>query len=76
MLTGGTATVKQTEAGLEISVPAAARDSLDTIVKLELDAPAKDIQLSFPPVTGQRVRLNLLKTTDGPSIWEFRLEAK
>ena len=29
--------------------------------------------LQFAPVTGQRVRLNLLKTTDGPSIWEFQL---
>ena len=29
--------------------------------------------LEFPPVTGQRVRLNLLQTTDGPSIWEFQL---
>ena len=179
VLTGGEATVKQTDAGIEVTVPAAQRDATDTIVKLELDAPAKDIpilkpqptgapslttgkkatasnwfqksdtyapdkavdgdpdtrwgcdwgtksawlevdlgapqtfsrawisepydrvqefelqvwqeeawktfhrgttigedcQLSFPPVTGQRVRLNLLKTTDGPSIWEFQLEA-
>jgi len=29
----------------------------------------------FPTVTGQRVRLNLLKTTGGPSIWEFQLFA-
>jgi len=177
VLTGGNATVRQTDAGIEVSVPADKRDALDTIVKLELDAPAKDIpiimpkrtvapslttgkkatasnwfqksdkyapdkavdgnpdtrwgcdygthscwlevdlgapqtfdraaisepygrvkefelqvwqdgawktfhrgttigedlQIQFAPVTGQRVRLNLLKTTEGPSIWEFQL---
>jgi alpha-L-fucosidase len=31
--------------------------------------------LRFPTVTGQRVRLNLLKTSEGPSIWEFQLFA-
>jgi len=29
----------------------------------------------FPPVTARHVRLNLLETTDGPSIWEFQLFA-
>jgi hypothetical protein len=38
VLTGGEATVKQTSTGIEVSVPAADRDPLDTIVKLELDA--------------------------------------
>jgi alpha-L-fucosidase len=180
VLTGGEAAVKQTDTGIEVTLPAAQRDATDTIVKLELDAPAKEIpvlkpqptgapslttgkkatasnwfqqsdtyapdkavdgdvdtrwgcdwgtksawlevdlgapqtfsrawisepydrvqefelqvwqedtwkafhrgqnigedcQLSFPPVTGQRVRLNLLKTSDGPSIWEFQLEAQ
>jgi alpha-L-fucosidase len=28
---------------------------------------------TFPPVKTRRVRLNLLETTDGPSIWEFQL---
>lgn len=177
VLTGGKATIRQTEAAIEVSVPAAQRDPIDTIVKLELDAPAKGIpvvkagasrrpslttgkkaaasnwfqksdsyapdkavdgdtdtrwgcdwgthscwlevdldspqtfsrawisepydrvqqfelqvwqenawrtfhrgttigetcEITFPPVTGQRVRLNLLETTDGPSIWEFQL---
>jgi alpha-L-fucosidase len=27
----------------------------------------------FKPVTAQRVRLNLIETTDGPTIWEFQL---
>jgi alpha-L-fucosidase len=179
VLTGGEATVRQTDAGIEVSVPADQRDVIDTIVKLELDAPAKDIPvikslpngaaslttgkratasnwfqksdtyapdkavdddpdtrwgcdwgthscwlevdlgapqtfdraaisepydrvrefelqvmdrgvwttfhrgttigenlaLKFAPVTGQHVRLNLRKTTDGPSIWEFQLFA-
>lgn len=177
VLTGGQATVEQTAAGIEVRVEAAHRDPLDTIVKLELDVPAKgipvvamkgaplvslttgkkatasnvfeksdvyspdkavdgdpdtrwgcdwgthscwlevdlgaptvfsrasisepygrvqefqlqvwqegawktfhrgttigeDLNVAFPPVTGQRVRLNLLKTSDGPSIWEFQL---
>jgi alpha-L-fucosidase len=28
---------------------------------------------SFAPVTAQRVRLNVLEATDGPTIWEFEL---
>ena len=28
---------------------------------------------SFAPVTAQRVRLNVLEATDGPTIWEFQL---
>jgi alpha-L-fucosidase len=171
--------VKQTDAGIEVSIPAAQRDAIDTIVKLELDAPARsipafkskntvapslttgkkatasnwfqksdsyapgkavdgdldtrwgcdygthscwlevdlgssqtfdhaaisepygrvkqfelqvkvgdewktfhrgttigdDLNMKFDPVTGQHVRLNLLKTTEGPSIWEFQLFA-
>ena len=43
VLTGGEATVQQTEAGVEISVPAASRQELDTIVVLELDQPAMGI---------------------------------
>jgi alpha-L-fucosidase len=43
VLTGGTATVKQTNAGLEISVPKADRQEIDTIVALELDRSAIEI---------------------------------
>ena len=49
VLTGGTATVMQTEDSVEISVPKAYRRELDTIVKLDLDGQAGDIApLSFP----------------------------
>jgi len=33
----------------------------------------EDLSVRFPAVTAQRVRLNLIETTDGPSIWEFGL---
>ena len=39
LLAGGSATVKQSAAGIEVSVPAARRHAVDTIVKLELDGP-------------------------------------
>jgi hypothetical protein len=40
VLTGGRADVKQTETGTEITVPAAERQDIDTIVALQLDKPA------------------------------------
>ena len=43
LLGGGDATVKQTGAGIEISVPAADRKPTDTIIALELDKPASEI---------------------------------
>ena len=46
VLTGGTAIVKQTEAGIEVSVPPHERDPIDTIVKLELNGPAGDIPVT------------------------------
>jgi len=51
LLTGGAGTLKQTEAGIEVTVPAVQRDATDTIVKLELDAPAKDIPAMQPKIT-------------------------
>jgi hypothetical protein len=33
----------------------------------------ENCEITFTPATGQRVRLNLPKTSDGPSIWEFQL---
>jgi alpha-L-fucosidase len=48
-LTGGKASFTQTERGIELSVPLAARSDMDTIIALELDSPAsgiKPVQLS------------------------------
>jgi alpha-L-fucosidase len=43
VLTGGTATVKQTDEAIEISVPKAYRHEIDTIIKLQLDGPAGEL---------------------------------
>lgn len=62
MLTGGTATVKQSESGIEIGVRKSDRQELDTIVVLELDRPTMEIQpvssSSFGKslTTGQKAR--------------------
>ena len=48
VLTGGTAIVKQTELGIEVSVPQDERDPIDTIVKLELNGAADDIPVIKP----------------------------
>ncbi len=44
LLTGGTVTVDQTAAGLRITVPPADRKPIDTIVKLDLDRNAMEIE--------------------------------
>ena len=43
-LTGGNVTWKQTDAGIEISVPREKRDEIDTIIALELDVSAAPIE--------------------------------
>lgn len=48
LLTGGRVTIKQTSAGIEVSVPAAHRHPVDTIVKLELDGAATTIPVLKP----------------------------
>lgn len=45
-LTGGTAQFKQSEGGIEITLPASDRDAVDTIIQLDLDGPA----IKIPPV--------------------------
>ena len=40
---GGAAKVEQSARGIEIAVPAAARNDMDTVVALQLDAPAEGI---------------------------------
>jgi len=44
-LTGGTASVVQNESALELSLPAAAHDEIDTVVALQLDSAASAIPL-------------------------------
>ena len=44
LLTGGTVSVRQTLETIEIQMPAQNRQEMDTIVKLELDGPAADIE--------------------------------
>ena len=48
VLTGGVARVRQTAAGIEVSVPPAQHDPLDTIIKLALDGPAGTIPATAP----------------------------
>jgi hypothetical protein len=55
VLTGGEAVVTQTDAGIEVSVPADRRDPIDTIIRLELDGPAGEIPVLLP--TGPRPSL-------------------
>jgi alpha-L-fucosidase len=43
VLTGGKASIKQTGETIEISVPKAYRQELDTIIELQLDGPAREI---------------------------------
>jgi alpha-L-fucosidase len=44
LLTGGTVDIQQKESGITLTVPVAHRQAIDTIVKLELDGPAADIE--------------------------------
>ncbi|MCU0917878.1 MAG: alpha-L-fucosidase [Planctomycetes bacterium] len=44
LLTGGKVSVRQTKDGIEIRVPPDDRQEIDTIVKLEMDGPAVDIE--------------------------------
>jgi len=51
VLTGGTATVAQTEKGLEITLPKAQQDALDTVIELTLERSVDSRQnvLQGPP---------------------------
>jgi len=57
LLTGGTVSVRQTKDAIEIRVPPQDRQEIDTIVKLELDGPAGDIEpiaiASASPASGK-----------------------
>jgi len=53
VLTGGKATVTQSEDGIEVTVPKGRRDALDTIIRLEFDRSVDDVK----PVTGEKPSL-------------------
>ena len=67
-LTGGEASVKQTETGVEISVPAASRQEIDTIVALELDKPA--IELAPIAVTAEGESLTTKKKVKASNVYQ------
>jgi alpha-L-fucosidase len=48
-LTGGKATFTQSEAGIELSLPEADRNEVDTLIALELDQPAGEIKVVNVP---------------------------
>jgi len=52
-LTGGKASFVQTSQGIELTVPPAARDAMDTIIALELDSPASAIS---PVSVAERIK--------------------
>ncbi len=52
-LTGGTATVKQTDEDIEIRLPASDRQAMDTVIALELDRPAAAIPAVAPLLASQ-----------------------
>lgn len=49
VLTGGVATVRQTDSGLEVSVPENDRDPADTVVAIDLDRPASELPVLTVP---------------------------
>jgi len=51
ILTGGTPVVKQTDEGIEVSVPAGQRQELGTIVVLQLDGPAAEVKPTWQSVS-------------------------
>jgi len=68
VLTGGDVTVNQTDAALEITVPAASRQAIDTIVALELDKPA--IEIAPISVTGKNESLTTGKKAKASNVYQ------
>ncbi len=63
LLTGGDLSLKQTSDGIVVTVPPRDRQPIDTLVKLELDGPALDIQpisLTFNEIRPEGHRLERL----------------
>jgi alpha-L-fucosidase len=78
VLTGGTATVRQTPDGLEIAVPPEHRSDLDTIVALELDGPAAELApaqvLSGPLTYGKKASASHMYDANPRSVDRYRPE--
>lgn len=49
VLTGGEATVEQSDEGITIDLPSENRDSIDSIIALQLDGPAAEVEVSAVP---------------------------
>jgi alpha-L-fucosidase len=62
VLTGGTATIKQTKEAIEISVPKNYQQELDTIIKLQLDGPASEITPIALPLKAQAFGVSTFRT--------------
>jgi alpha-L-fucosidase len=72
VLTGGTATVKQTKEAIEISIPKAYQQEIDTIIALKLDGPASEIaplgMLSASLAYGKKAKAsNIFQNSSGYS---------
>jgi len=71
MLTGGTATLEQIEGGIEVSIAADYRQELDTIIVLNLDGPAAELepaQIVWGPLTfGKKVTASSVYSGPGAS---------
>ena len=78
VLTGGTATVRQSDQGLEILVPLADRSELDTIVALHLDGAASELDvapiLSGPLTFGRKVTASHVYDADPQIAGRYRPE--
>ncbi|MHC4439262.1 MAG: alpha-L-fucosidase, partial [Planctomycetota bacterium] len=66
VMTGGTASVRQNDKVIEISVPEAYRQKIDTIIKLQLDGPAGEIV----PVSLPSASLAFGKKTQASNVFQ------
>ena len=78
VLTGGDATVEQDGDGVEIAVPAEHRRELDTIIALELDGPAMELDVapirSGPLTFGKQVTASHVYDADPNTARNYRPE--
>lgn len=72
-LTGGTPTLKQTDDALQVTLPAASRDPVDTILCLRTAHPAGDLK---PISTRTRQSLTLGRKVSASSIWSADYSAE